>query len=113
MTEQGLESDKSQEDENNPVAESQRTTRKDLPAGVNGKQPNGHNDEVTEDQEDKISEERAKVETEGEKEESQEEEETPIELSAAQYLALLRDTEMSLFRATLDHEKVSEQTVLG
>ena len=113
LTEQGLESDKPQAGENNPVAESQQTTKDDLPAGVNDKQPNRHSDEVTEDQADKISEERAKVETEGEKKESQEEEETPIELSAAQYLALLRDTETSLFRATLDHKKVSRQIVLG
>ena len=111
LKEKGLETDETDD----PVAESEQTTNKDLPADVNDKQPDGHNDEVTKDQvKDEISEERAKVEPEGEKEESQEEEEeTPIELSAAQYLALLRETEMSLFRATLNHEKVSEQTVLG
>ena len=113
LTEKGLENDKPQEDEkDSPVPESEQTSKKDLPADVNTKQPSGHNDEVTKDQaKGEISEERAKVEPEGEKEESQEEEETPIELSVAQYLALLRETEMSLFRATLNHEKVSEQKV--
>lgn len=48
-------------------------------------------------------------ETAKEKEEKQTEEEDQkeIELSAAEYLALLRETEMSLYRATLSHEKVS------
>lgn len=111
MTEKGLENDKLQADEtDNLVAESEQTTKEDLPADVNNKHPNGHNDEVTKVQvKDEMSEESAKIETEGEKVESQEEEETAIKLSAAQYLALLRETEMSLFRATLNHEKVSEQ----
>ena len=112
LTEKGLENDKLQANEtDNLVAESEQTTKEDLPADVNTKHPNVHNDEATKDQvKDEISEENAKVETEGEKVESQEEEETAIELSAAQYLALLRETEMSLFRATFNHEKVSEQT---
>ena len=111
LTEKGLENDKLQANEtDNLVAESEQTTKEDLPADVNTKHPNVHNDEATKDQvKDEISEENAKVETEGEKVESQEEEETAIELSAAQYLALLRETETSLFRATFNHEKVSEQ----
>ena len=112
LTEKRLESHKPQEDENNLVFESEQTAKKDLPAGGNDKQPNKHNDEVKKDQvKASISEEGEKVETEGEKEGNQEEEEAEIELSAAQYLALLRETEVSLFRATLNHEKVSEQIV--
>lgn len=109
LTEKRLESDKPQEDENNLVFESEQTAKKDLPAGGNDKQPNKHNDEVKKDQvKASISEEGENVETEGEKEGNQEEEEAEIELSAAQYLALLRETEVSLFRATLNHEKVKK-----
>ena len=79
-------------------------------AGDNDKQPNEHSDEVNKDQvKAGIQEEGEKVQTDAEKEESQEDEEAEIELSAAQYLALLRETEMSLFQATRNHEKVSEQ----
>jgi len=114
LTEKGLESDKPQEYENNPLVESEQTAKKDLLTGSDGKQPNEHNDEEEKDQvKVVISEEGEKVETEAINEESQEDEEADIERSAAQYLALLRETETLLFRATLNLEKVSQQIVSG
>lgn len=108
LTEKSHENDKPQEDENIPVVESEQTTGEDLRADGKDKQTKEHNDEVEKDQlKDDISEEREKVESEGKKEKNQEEDEAEIELSAAQYLALLRETELLLYRATLNHEKVS------
>ena len=110
LTEKGLENEKSEEDENSPAVGSEQTTGEDLRANDKDKQPNEHNDGEKKDQvKDDISEEREKVETEEEKEENQKEEEAEIELSPAQYLALLRETELLLYQATLNHEKVSEQ----
>ena len=107
LTEKSLENDKPLEDENISI-ESEQTTGEDLRAGGKDKQPNEHNNEVKKDQlKDDISEEREKVESDEEKEENQEEDEAEIELSAAQYLALLRETELLLYRATLNHAKVS------
>ena len=53
-----------------------------------------------------INQERMSGESEREQEESQEEDNAEIELSAAKYLALLRETEIMLYRATRSHEKV-------
>ena len=114
LMEKSLENDKPKVGENNPVVESEQAKGEDLQAGGNEKQPNEHNDEAKKDQvKVGISEEGEKIETQAEKEENQEDEEEEIELSAAQYLALLRETEILLFRATLNHEKVSKRTVSG
>ena len=54
----------------------------------------------------KVSSEETTTEPEAEKEEAVEEDEKEIELSASQYIALLRETETSLFKATFSHKKV-------
>lgn len=114
LMEKGIENDKPHQDDKSPVAGSEQTAGEDLRTGGNDKQPNEHNDEVKKDQvKDDISENEKKAETEGEKKATQEEEEAEIELSAAQYLALLRETESLLYQATLNHEKVSKQFVSG
>lgn len=115
LVEKGLENDKPHQDNKSPVAGSEQTTGEDLRAGGNDKQPNEHNEEVKKDQvKDDISEKEKKAETEGEKKATEEEEEeAEIELSAAQYLALLRETESLLYQATLNHKKVSKQFVSG
>ena len=47
-------------------------------------------------------------EEDDDKEDNEEDDEQEKTLTAAQYLALLRDTEVSLFKATFSHEKVSK-----
>ena len=54
----------------------------------------------------KVSSEETTTEPEAEKEEAVEEDEKEIELSASQYIALLRETETSLFKATFSLKKV-------
>lgn len=56
----------------------------------------------------KVSSEETTTEPEAEKEEAVEEDEKEIELSASQYIALLRETETSLFKATFSHKKVKQ-----
>lgn len=114
LVEKSLENDKPHQDTKSPVAGSEQTTGEDLRDAGDDKQPKEHNDEVNKDQvKDDISEKEKKAETEGEKKATQEEEEGEIELSAAQYLALLRETESLLYQATLNHEKVGKQFVSG
>ena len=60
----------------------------------------------------KVSSEETTTEPGAEQEEAVEEDEKEIELSASQYIALLRDTEISLFKATLSHKKVLSFGVL-
>jgi len=109
LVEKSLENDKPHQDNQSPVAGSEQTTGEDLRDAGDDKQPKEHNDEVKKDQvKDDISEKEKKAETEGEKKATQEEEEGEIELSAAQYLALLRETESLLYQATLNHEKVKK-----
>ena len=62
--------------------------------------------------EEEIKEEEMKDEDMSEEDDEEDDEEEDDEqektLTAAQYLALLRDTEVSLFKATFSHEKVSK-----
>ena len=104
---QGEDGNVEMEDEGNPPAED--TTSEKLPTVESGdSKPNAEQSDEAEDDAKKVGNEEKGVTTAEEGAENQQDEKEII-LSAAQYLALIRDTETSLFRATLSHEKVGNE----
>ena len=109
------EKEKEREVENLEAAETAGPDNSDGPAEDRLQSLN--NDHLKHDVEDNNKTEGDETGKEGSGEEAKkapeekdvtEEDEKEIELSAAQYLALMRETEMSLFKATLSHEKVGD-----
>ncbi|KAL9961291.1 hypothetical protein ACROYT_G030203 [Oculina patagonica] len=99
---------KSQEDNKSPV-DSRQTTLEDLQESSNSEQASEINDDIKEDEiKSDINKEKENGELEGEDDTEDEQDDTEVELTAAQYLALLRETEINLYRATLSHEKVKK-----
>ena len=98
------------QDENEEIteAESQSSTN---PEEMPELMDEGSKKSVEEDSEGKENKntfgyEGKESEEEKKEEKNEEDDEEEKFLTAAQYLALLRDTEVALFRATLSHEKV-------
>lgn len=88
--------------------EGDKTKQEDLQESNNSEQAKENKDDTEESEiKSDANKERKHGESEREKEEKeQEEEETEIELSATKYLAVLREAEILLYRATRSHEKV-------